>query len=114
VERVADYLAVLDTSVLRACCPLESFRRSVREVQLRFSGRPPRVPVIPGLLQAYRTENELRITCVHYDDETERSLRALAPLELEAVPLGLEDAFIRYLGERGEKTFLLADLEAKS
>ena len=113
VERVADYLAVLDYSVLRACCPLEAFRSSVQEVLLRFEGSPPRLPAIPGLLQAFRTERELRVTFVHYDDSTEQALRALKPLTLETVPLGLEDAFIRYLGERGEKTFILPEAEVK-
>jgi ABC-2 type transport system ATP-binding protein len=113
VERVADYMAVLDQSVLRACCPQEKFQESVRQARLRFSGAPPALPKIPGLLQALRTENELRVTCANYDGETEKILRALAPLEMEPVPLGLEDAFISYLGERGEKSFILSELEAQ-
>jgi ABC-2 type transport system ATP-binding protein len=113
VERVADYIAVFDRSILRACCPLEKFQESVHQVRLRFSGTPPGLPKIPGLLQAIRTENELRVTCVHYNGEAEKILRALSPLEMEAVPLGLEDAFISYLGERGEKTFILSEMEAQ-
>lgn len=114
VERVADYLAVLDYSVLRACCPLESFRTSVQEVRLGFAGTPPPLPAIPGLLQAFRTERELRVTCVHYYGEAETALRALKPDTMERLPLGLEDAFISYLGERGEKTFILSDTEVSS
>ena len=38
-------------------------------------------------------------------------LRALAPVAMETVPLGLEDAFISYLGERGEKTFIMSETE---
>ena len=114
VERVADQIAVLDFSVLRACCPLETFRTSVQEVQLRFAGAPPPLPEIPGLLQAFRTERELRVTCIHYNAETERALRKLNPLSLEILPMGLEDAFISYLGERGEKSFILADTEVAS
>jgi len=113
VERVADYIAVLDRSVLRACCPLEKFQESVRQVRLRFSGAPPALPKFPGLLQAIRTENELRVTCAPYNGEAEKILRALSPVEMETVPLGLEDAFISYLGERGEKTFILSELEAQ-
>jgi ABC-2 type transport system ATP-binding protein len=113
VERVADYMAVLDQSVLRACCPLGKFQESVRQVLLRFSGAPPALPAVPGLLQAIRAENELRVTCAHYNGETEKILRALAPVEMEAVPLALEDAFISYLGERGEKSFILSELEAQ-
>jgi ABC-2 type transport system ATP-binding protein len=114
VERVADQIAVLDYSVLRVSCSLETFRSSVQEVQLRFAGAPPPLPAIPGLLQAFRTEHELRVTCVHYNADTERLLRQLAPLSLEILPMGLEDSFISYLGERGEKSFILADMEVAS
>ncbi len=114
VERVADYIAILDRSVLRACCSLETFRNSVQQVRLRFPGTPPSLPEIPGLLQAFRTEGELRLTCVHYNGATEKALRALSPAQFEVVPISLEDAFISYLGERGEKSFILSETEAKS
>ena len=111
VERVADHIAVFDRSILRASCPLATFQESVHQVRLSFSGPPPPLPKIPGLLQAIRTENELRITCVRYNGEVEKTLRNLAPQKMENVPLGLEDAFISYLGERGEKTFILSEME---
>lgn len=112
VERIADYIAILDRSVLRASCPLETFRQSVREVRLRFSGALPSLPEIPGMLQVLRKEGELRLTCVHYNGATERALRALSPAQLETIPISLEDAFISYLGERGEKSFILSETEA--
>ncbi len=113
VERVADYIAIMDRSVLRVCCPLETFRKSVQQVRLKFHGAPPPLPDIPGMLQAYRSEGELRLTCVHYNGTTEKALRALAPIEMEMVPINLEDAFISYLGERGEKSFILSETEAQ-
>ena len=114
VERVADYIAILDQSVLRACCSLETFRNSVRQVRLRFPGTPPPAPKIRGLLQAFRAEGELRLVCLHYDEATEQVLRALAPAQLEQVPISLEDAFLSYLGEHGEKSFILSETEAQS
>ena len=113
VERVADYIAILDRSVLRACCSLETFRSSVRQVRLQFPGTPPPVPKIPGLLQAFRTEGELRLVCVHYNEAVERALRALAPAQMEQVPISLEEAFLSYLGERGEKSFILSETEVQ-
>jgi ABC-2 type transport system ATP-binding protein len=113
VERVADHIAVLDRSVLRACCSLETFRNSVQQVRLRFPGTPPPLPPVPGLLQAVRAEGELRLTCVRYNGPTEKLLRALNPTQLEAVPINLEDAFISYLGERGEKSFILSETEGR-
>ncbi len=114
VERVADFVAVLDRSVLRVACPLETFRRSVQQVRLRFAGAPPPLPPITGLLQAQRSEHELRLACVRFDAAAEQALRALGPGQLEIAPLPLEDAFISYLGERGEKSFILAGVEAVS
>jgi len=111
VERVADYVAVLDHAVLRAACPMETFRNSIRQVRLRFSNAPPPLPRIPGLLQAIRSEGELRVTCVHYKGTTEAALRNLKPAQMETVPLSLEDAFISYLGDRGEKSFILPEME---
>jgi ABC-2 type transport system ATP-binding protein len=113
VERVADYIAILDRSILRACCALETFRKSVQQIILRFPGTPPPLPEIPGLLQALRAEGELRLTCIHYNGATERALRTLAPAQMETVPISLEDAFISYLGERGEKSFILSETEAQ-
>ena len=114
VELVADHIAVLDHAVLRACCPVETFRNSVRQVRLRFPGTPPPLPKIPGLLQAVRSEGELRVTCVHYNGATEAVLRALAPAEMEEAPISLEEAFISYLGDRGEKSFILSETEVQS
>jgi ABC-2 type transport system ATP-binding protein len=107
VERVADWIAVLERGVLRASCSLETFQRSVQQVRLRFAGEAPALPKIPGMLQALRSEGEVRLTCVHYNGATEQALRALGPIQLERVPISLEDAFISYLGERGEKSFIL-------
>jgi ABC-2 type transport system ATP-binding protein len=114
LERLADYVAVLDRSVLRACCPLDAFRENIKQVRLTFAGAPPRVPEIPGVLQVFRAGQELRIVCVHYDAKMEQALNALSPLDLETCPVSLEDALISYLGEPGEKTFILAETETKT
>jgi ABC-2 type transport system ATP-binding protein len=113
LERLADYVAILDQSVLRACCPLDAFREDVKQVRLTFAGAAPRVPDIPGVLQVFRAGQELRVTCVHYDTNLERALNALSPLNLEICPVSLEDALISYLGEPGEKTFILSETETK-
>jgi ABC-2 type transport system ATP-binding protein len=112
VERVADFVAVLDHSVLRACCPLEVFRDRVRQYRLRFAGPPPAVASLPGFLQAVRaTPDELRITLVEGTGAAQEALRALGAVEIEPTPLSLEDAVIAYLGERREKSFILTDTE---
>jgi ABC-2 type transport system ATP-binding protein len=126
VERVADYIAVLDRSVLRACCPLEMFQRNIQQVRARFGAGTAGSPAItaatsslplakiPGLLQVSRNGNELRLVCVGDNGRAERELKALGAEEVEHVPISLEDAFISYLGERGEKSFILPETEVES
>jgi ABC-2 type transport system ATP-binding protein len=105
VERVADHIAILHDGRLRANCPIDTFRDRVRQVVLHFAERSPAMPSLPGLLQSFRTEHELSLTFANYDENIERALAAMGPVRIETAPLTLEDAFISYLGERGEKSF---------
>jgi ABC-2 type transport system ATP-binding protein len=114
VERVADHIAILDHSILRAACSVETFRQRLRQYVLTFSGAPPQAPQIPGLLQALRAGHEMRLTLVNVTDATQAAMRALNPLSISETPLSLEDAFISYLSERGEKSFFLAENEPTS
>jgi ABC-2 type transport system ATP-binding protein len=107
VERVADRIAVLDGGVLRADCTIDTFRQKLRHFVLRFRGTPPEAPVIPGLLQSFRTDHEMAITIANLTPEVESRLSALQPESIETVQMTLEDAFISYVGERGEKTFFM-------
>jgi ABC-2 type transport system ATP-binding protein len=107
VERVADYVAVLDRSVLRASCTVEAFRTSIRQFLLHFAGVPPVVPAISGLVEAYRTETDLRITLVRPGEDALRTLHNLGALSVAETPLSLEDAFITYIGQHGQRSFFL-------
>ncbi|MEO7715452.1 MAG: ABC transporter ATP-binding protein [Capsulimonas sp.] len=111
VERVADHIAILDRSVLRANCSLETFQDRVRQVSLKFPGTPPPPPAIPGLLHSFRTENEMVLTIANMSPDTDRILKSLNPKSIDPMPLGLEDAFISYLGDRGEQSFFIPDAE---
>jgi ABC-2 type transport system ATP-binding protein len=107
VERVADRIAVLDGGVLRADCTIDTFREKLRHFVLRFRDTPPEAPSIPGLLQSFRTDRELAVTVANVTPETEARLAELRPESIEPVEMTLEDAFITYVGERGEKTFFM-------
>jgi ABC-2 type transport system ATP-binding protein len=106
VERVADYVAVMDYSVLRVCCSADTFRERVRRFVARFPDDAPQsLPRIPGLLRANRIENELSLIVANFDGRTEHVLERLGALSLDEQPLSLEDALIAHVGRQGEKTF---------
>jgi ABC-2 type transport system ATP-binding protein len=108
VERVADHVAVLDYSVLRACCSVETFRDRVRRLVVHFPDQPPReLPAIPGLLRVTRAENELLLTVANANGQTHRLLQTLGGETVDEQPLSLEDALIAYVGRQGDKGFFL-------
>lgn len=104
VERVADYLGILDRSVLRASCSVETFRASVRQFVLHYSSGalpPATLPELRGLLNARRVAGELRLTIAKPDDATQTVLRSLGAESVEERPIGFADAMVGYLGDRG-------------
>jgi ABC-2 type transport system ATP-binding protein len=108
VERVADQVAVLDYSVLRACCSVETFRDRVRRLSVRFPSAPPRdLPAIPGLLRLTRDENELHLIVSNPNGQAERMLHALGAEAVDDQPISLEDALIAYVGRQGKKNLIL-------
>ena len=112
VERVADWIAVLDHGVLRACCTMATFRSRITRFVLAWDGSPPReVPSVPGLVHAFRAGRELQLTVANADDAVRETVGSLGASRVEEVPIGLEDAFIDFLGDRGEKNLLLPDPE---
>src|SRR5262249_14969910 len=98
VERVADQVAVLDYSVLRACCSVETFCERVRRLVVRFAAEPPHdLPDLPGLLQTTRDDNELSLLVANPDGQTHRRLEALGAVAVDEQPVGLEEALIAYV-----------------
>lgn len=109
VERVADRIIVLDGGTVRADCTVDTFRQNLRHYVLTFRDTPPPTPALPGLLESFRTDRELLLTLANVHPETEMLLANLNPESMEPVQMTLEDAFVSYVGERGEKTFFTRD-----
>jgi len=106
VERVADYVAVLDYSVLRACASADTFRDRVHRVVARFRSEPPhKLPAIPGLLRVTRSERELSLIIANLNGRTERDLEELGAVSVDEQPISLEDALIAHVGRQGDKSF---------
>jgi ABC-2 type transport system ATP-binding protein len=106
IERMADHIAVLDYSILRAQCSLETFRSCVQQFVLQFADKPPELPKIRGVIQSIQRGSELRLTLVNVTEETHNALQQLGALSIEECPISLEDAFVSYLGGRLETVAL--------
>jgi ABC-2 type transport system ATP-binding protein len=107
VERVADHIAIIDRSVLRVSCPVETFRSRVKRLVLDFTGKAPSARNIPGLLEARQEGNQLRLTLANFGPETDRAIAILGANSTTESALTLEDAVIAYLGDRTKQMSLL-------
>jgi ABC-2 type transport system ATP-binding protein len=112
IERMADHIAVLDYSILRAQCSLETFRSCVQQFVLRFDAPPPKLPPIRGLIQCIVRANQVRLTVANVTQETRAALQFLGAASIEEVPISLEDAFVSYLRGSLENMRLPESLEA--
>jgi ABC-2 type transport system ATP-binding protein len=112
VDRVADHVAIMDRSILRVSCPVETFRNRVKRMMLNFPGEIPPLPKIPGLLETRRDGSELRLTLANYSPATEQALASMHALSITESPISFEDGVIAYLGNRDEKVSLLQETQA--
>src|SRR5215813_13660024 len=87
IERMADHIAVLDYSVLRAECSLDTFRSCVQQFVLKFPGKPPELPPIRGLIQCLPRGNSLRLTLVNMTAETRTILDRLGAMSIDEAPI---------------------------
>lgn len=116
VERVADHIAILDRSVLRACGPIDAIRAQIRQFVLRFDGpgmASAQFSGIRGLLHLRRSASEARLIVAAPNDDTQRALGALGALSVNETDVGFDDAMIGYLGDRGEHGFFLDGANAR-
>ena len=104
IERVADYLLILDRSVLRAACPVEQFRNRIAHYQLTFEGEPPPLPAIPGLLDSLRVSNTVRLTVANPEEGLDASLAALRPLDMQREAINFPEAVTAYMSERRSRS----------
>jgi ABC-2 type transport system ATP-binding protein len=114
VERVADRIAVIDRGVLRANCAVETFRERVRQVVIEHDEDALSLPEIPGLLALERSEGQTTLTIANFNGSTQRLLESVGAKRVVESPLGLEEAFTRYLDKRGARDSFLAAVGGKS
>jgi ABC-2 type transport system ATP-binding protein len=110
VERVADHIAILDRSILRAQAPLDYFRDHLAQYLLHFSTTPPAVPALPGLLNSAQDQNDLTLTFANPSPALRSQLEALKPVSIETLPVNLEEALIGYMGDKARSQSLLQSI----
>lgn len=107
VERIADRIGILVDGVLRVDCSTEQFKESLRKVVLEFSGTPPCLPDIHGLVGAKSGSNRCELVIAGYNETHRAQLEVLAPCRIAEIEMNLEDAFIEYTRSSNNSVHLL-------
>ena len=110
IERVADYLLILDRSVLRAACSVEVFRSRIAQFQMTFASTPPEMPELTGLLDLLRVNNSVRMTVANPPADIDARLQALSPIELQRLPVNFIEAVTAYMSDHRTRSFFLEQL----
>ncbi len=97
VERLADYVAILNKGTLQLAEPVGSLLDRFRRVDVLLHDATVQLPDYPASwLHAGRTGRSLQFVDSAYDEKTEAGIRALIPdcLDLQIAPMTLREIFL--------------------
>ncbi len=97
VERIADWIGILDEGRIRLAAPLESLKESVKKLRIQFPGEAPADLEVPGAIRVRRRGREVLVTVQDYAPALPERIRARYGVGVEVQDVDLEDLFIEYL-----------------
>jgi len=94
VERVADYVGIINEGELLLVSTLDDIKASYKRVRYATNGTRPEVAGLPGVLAVENGRHEQVLTVSAWGDETLRSLGERGVKNPEVLPISLEDIFV--------------------
>ena len=103
VERVADWVGIIDQGKMLCCLPLETLKESVRRIDLTFTDIPDNLhSTLPHVLTCTQDGKQASFIVRDYSETTLAAVHALNPATLKVETLGLEDIFVALVGNAEE------------
>jgi ABC-2 type transport system ATP-binding protein len=104
LERVAEYVGIMDRGRMVSSSRLDELQRTTKRVQVIFEGAaPPQGFVIPGAVRS-STEGPVVTAVVNLVSDTQLDeVRQIPGARVSIFPLGLEDIFIDLFGPGAKK-----------
>ncbi|MCL5105274.1 MAG: ABC transporter ATP-binding protein [Armatimonadetes bacterium] len=101
VERVADWVGIIDAGKLIWCSTLDELKSSVRQMVMTFDSPPESFSAIPGVLKVESMARQSTVTVRDYSESTFAAAMSLGPKHIQVDGLGLEDIFVKLVGNEG-------------
>jgi len=102
VERVADWVGIIDRGKLIWCSTLEEMKASVKRLVLNFESPPASVASVPDVLTVETSGRQSAITVKNFSERSLAAARSLGVSEVSVEDMSLEDIFVALVGEREE------------
>ena len=94
VERVADYVGIINEGELLLVSTLDDIKASYKRVRYATNGTRPEVAGVPGVLAVENGRDEQVLTVRAWGDETLSALGERGVRNPEVLPISLEDIFV--------------------
>jgi ABC-2 type transport system ATP-binding protein len=103
VERVADYVGIMDEGALLMVSTIDEIKSSHKRVRYATNGTRPEVASVPGVLMVENGRHEQVLTVHGFGDETMRLLGERGVMNPEVLPISLEDIFVNTVRAERER-----------
>ena len=103
VERVADYVGIINDGEMLLVNSLDEIKASYKRVRYATNGTRPEVAGVPGLMAIENGRHEQVLTVHDFGDETMRALAERGIVGAEVLPISLEDIFVNTVRAERER-----------
>src|SRR5918992_4029142 len=103
VERVADYVGIINEGELLLVSTLDNIKASYKRVRYATNGTRPEVAGVPGVLAIENGRYEQILMVSTWGDETLRALGVRGVSEPELLPISLEEIFVNTVRAERER-----------
>src|ERR687890_2304167 len=103
VERVADYVGIINDGELLLVSTLDDIKASYKRVRYATNGTRPEVAGVPGVLAVENGRHEQVLTVRAWGDETLSALGERGVRNPEVLPISLEDIFVNTVRAERER-----------
>ena len=97
VERVADWVGIVDSGRLITCKPIDELKAGVKKISLVFEDTPPTIRT-DGILSTESAGRQVCLTVNGFSDAVIAKVKEYNPRSIDVTDLSLEDIFVALVG----------------
>ncbi len=103
VERVADWIGIIQNGALRVASRTDDMKASVKQVRILFRDEAPEKLELDGILRSRRDGREMIVVLERFEKSKLDQIRKYPIESLDVMKISLEDIFLAYVGKRGSQ-----------